>query len=166
MLGRTLQNLRKLIREMISEYLDYASSSSAIGSHGPGAGIVVVRNFADGWKVLILKTGRGFDLPKGGSDPGEPYLETALRETYEETGIYDIEFSWGTTFIPLDNLRFYLARTEQDAIIRANPETGEFEHISAVWTDWDSATENIYPYLVPAITWAKQKVEQPTRIQL
>ena len=42
------------------------------------------------WRELLLchVTGQGhWDLPKGGMDPGETPLQTALRETREETGL-------------------------------------------------------------------------------
>ena len=39
----------------------------------PAAGIVVVRRFPSGWKILGLKLGGEYDLPKGKIDPGEKF---------------------------------------------------------------------------------------------
>lgn len=49
----------------------------------PSAGLVVV----SGNRVLMIKTHRGWELPKGRVEEGEKASETAVRETEEETGI-------------------------------------------------------------------------------
>ncbi|MEL7266668.1 MAG: NUDIX domain-containing protein, partial [Planctomycetota bacterium] len=36
---------------------------------------------------LLMRHAKRWDLPKGHSDPGETLIQTALRETQEETGI-------------------------------------------------------------------------------
>lgn len=56
-------------------------------------GFVLVRRMAGQLEYLILRNrGRGdWGLPKGHAEKGESELETALRETEEETGLSDIE---------------------------------------------------------------------------
>lgn len=49
----------------------------------------IVRN-KDGKRLLIYRFGR-WDLPKGKIEKGENYLQAALREVREETGIADPE---------------------------------------------------------------------------
>ncbi len=50
------------------------------------AGVVVVRQFDDGWRVLLLRAYNYWDFPKGIVEPGEDPLTTARREVREETG--------------------------------------------------------------------------------
>ncbi len=38
-------------------------------------------------QFLLMRHARRWDLPKGHAEPGEDILQTALRETHEETGI-------------------------------------------------------------------------------
>ena len=42
-------------------------------------------------KVLIIKRRGKWDLPKGKTEAGENYEQTALREVAEETGIHDLK---------------------------------------------------------------------------
>ena len=57
------------------------------------AGFVLARRRKGGLEYLALKSRRSGEmgLPKGHSDPGESLVQTALRETLEETGIDDID---------------------------------------------------------------------------
>lgn len=50
------------------------------------AGVVVMTRETPA-KVLLLKHADRLDLPKGHMDEGEDLLQTALRETAEETGL-------------------------------------------------------------------------------
>ncbi|MHC5012786.1 MAG: NUDIX domain-containing protein [Planctomycetota bacterium] len=56
-------------------------------------GFVLVREGAADWEYLLLTNRRRGEpgLPKGHVDPGETELETALRETAEETGLEDLD---------------------------------------------------------------------------
>ena len=126
-----------------------------------GAGIVVVRRFSDGWKVLSLESLEGeLDIPKGVIDPGESTLETALRETSEEAGITDLDFSWGFKYISIKRLTCYVAQTSQDPVITPNPHTQIIEHKSAEWVKWDTLRDGSYHFLVPVIDWAQKIVEK------
>jgi 8-oxo-dGTP pyrophosphatase MutT (NUDIX family) len=114
-----------------------------------GAGIFVVRTFDDGIKVLLLMTPYGrWDIPKGHLDPGEGLFQCAVRETYEEAGIKDLSFTWGQEPIAeLGNLTLYIAETSQSPTILANPETGEYEHVSARWVPISQAVHLVPAYL-------------------
>ena len=62
-------------------------------SYDPAAGVVVLK-FKDGdWNVLFLKTKKGkYDLTKGIIDVNESSFDAAVRETYEEAGIDELDF--------------------------------------------------------------------------
>ena len=132
-----------------------------------GAGIVVVRQFSQGWRVLGLIINNIMDIPKGGIDPGENALQAALRETHEEAGISELDFKWGTTPIVVDKITVYVASTQQDPVIVPHHTTGIYEHQGYKWLSWNEILTNTYPYLQPAIVWARDLVEglQPTKNQ-
>lgn len=74
------------------------------------AGVVVFNSQAE---VLVLKKGSKWDLPKGHVEFGETFLEGALRECYEETGLHHREnldiHPYHYVSIPSKKwLRFYL----------------------------------------------------------
>ena len=124
-----------------------------------GAGIVVVRQFSQGWRVLGLIINDIADIPKGGIDPGENALQAALRETHEEAGITKLDFQWGMSPIVVDKLTIYVASTQQDPVITKNPHTGIYEHHGYKWLTWNEMLANTYHYLQPAIVWANDVVE-------
>jgi 8-oxo-dGTP pyrophosphatase MutT (NUDIX family) len=98
-------------------------------------------------QFLLLRHDHRWDLPKGHSEPGESYLETALRETEEETGIapqqiridpdfrFDVEYPvrykkyGGQVFNK--HVCYFLGHVDE------KPELRITEHESARWFDWD-----------------------------
>ena len=67
-----------------------------------------------------------WDIPKGGSDPGETTLQTALRETVEETGLAftpaDLHELGHFAYRPIKDLHLYatlLERVDTDLVIAA-----------------------------------------------
>ena len=63
------------------------------------AGVVPVRRFGPEMRFLILRCFSYWDFPKGETEPGEDPLNTAGREVAEETGLTDLAFRWGTSFV-------------------------------------------------------------------
>tara|TARA_Y100000310_G_scaffold91405_1_gene88762 strand:- start:918 stop:1340 length:423 start_codon:yes stop_codon:yes gene_type:complete len=128
----------------------------------PGAGIIVVKYFSPGFKVLGLfdqKKGM-FDLPKGSIDPEESTLQAALRETEEECGITNLDFKWGLEPIAaVSHLTFFLAETIEDPIVIKNPKSGILEHLFAEWMEWDELEVALIDYLVPALRKAQAIIE-------
>ncbi|MBX3473257.1 MAG: NUDIX domain-containing protein [Planctomycetes bacterium] len=55
-------------------------------------GFILARNVDGQRQYLLLRNARhgGWGFPKGHADPGESELETAQRETREETGIKEV----------------------------------------------------------------------------
>jgi len=123
----------------------------------PGAGIIIVKHFPTGYKVLGLFDQRKgkFDLPKGTIDKGESAFQAALRETQEECGIINLNFKWGKDPINISRLTFFLAETTAEPSIVRNPHSGVLEHLFAEWMTWEALENEIIEYLIPALTQAK-----------
>lgn len=99
------------------------------------AGLVVVRQSGGQWRCLVLRAYRNWDLPKGTPDPGEQPLETALRETAEETGLSALTLPWGDDFRETEPYsrgkiaRFYIALSaEGEVSLPVSAELGRPEH--------------------------------------
>jgi len=144
---------QKVLREFIERTLDMHSHDHS-GAHS--AGIVVLKRFEDGLKVLCLEEENTYDLTKGGIDPGETSLEAAIRETFEESSIDRLIFSWGEDAILCGQTMMYVAETDQDPKVTPNPHTGELEHLGASWLSWDEAIRTVKPWLSPSIVWARK----------
>ena len=129
------------------------------------AGFIIVRKDRDDWKVLGLEVFRRIDIPKGHLDAGETDLQAALRECKEEAGITvsSADMEWGLESKILErshkDVVIFLASTDQDPIIRPNPETNRYEHDGFHWLTWETMKKRCYPYLVPAIQWAQDRIE-------
>ncbi|HEY8521121.1 MAG TPA: bis(5'-nucleosyl)-tetraphosphatase [Gammaproteobacteria bacterium] len=129
------------------------------------AGVVVVRQTADGFRFLLLRAYRNWDFPKGLVEPGEDPFAAAVRETREETGIDDLAFDWGTDYAETAPYarnkvaRYYLARTAAERLrLPVNPQLGRPEHHEYRWVDLNGAFELAPPRLHPVIAWAAGKI--------
>jgi len=94
------------------------------------AGFIVFHDITG--KVLLLKKSSGkWDLPKGHVEDEETFLEGALRECYEETGLHHKEnlnaYPYHYVSIPSKKwLRFYLGFTDDEIDLSD-------EHVSHLW---------------------------------
>ena len=129
------------------------------------AGVVVVRRADEGWLFLLLRAYRNWEFPKGLIEPGEDTLAAAIRETFEETSIDDLEFSWGTEFTETEPYaggkvaRYYIAQTERaDLVLPDCPGLGRPEHHEYRWLSFERAYPLLTPRLVRVIEWARQLV--------
>ncbi|MEO8063685.1 MAG: NUDIX domain-containing protein [Pseudomonadota bacterium] len=131
------------------------------------AGVVVVRNGVEGWRVLLLRVYNYWDFPKGRVEPGESPLTTARRETREETTLDDLEFPWGEKCIDTAPYgrekkvaRYFVARTTTDKVfLPVNPELGKPEHHDWRWCDWETAGQLLPERLWPVLDWARDRVD-------
>ncbi|AOY96114.1 hypothetical protein BKK79_31250 [Cupriavidus sp. USMAA2-4] len=129
------------------------------------AGLVVLRQFEGEWRCLVLRAYRNWDLPKGQPDPGEELLQTALRETTEETGLSDLELPWGEDYRETEPYskgkvaRLYLALSRQgDVSLPVSAELGRPEHHEFRWASFDRAQELLRPRFWPILQWAQDFV--------
>lgn len=136
-----------------------------------GAGIVVFKMIEGEYKVLCLYEEndagiRKYDLTKGSIDKGETALETAIRETYEESGISDLYFRWGKSFLKSGGITMFLAETNDNAIIQKNPVTGKLEHSGFEWNYPDVAYVLMPEYLKPFVSWARDKIKGDKNVKI
>ncbi len=126
-------------------------------SYDPAAGVVVLK-FKDGdWNVLFLKTKKGkYDLTKGIIDKNETPFAAAIRETFEEAGISQLDFRFGENPVETDRCTMYVAVTDQEPEIKANPHSGIYEHTGYVWMPMIDAinTDKLPKFLEPAVDYA------------
>jgi 8-oxo-dGTP pyrophosphatase MutT (NUDIX family) len=134
------------------------------------AGVVVLRWSEMGWQFLALETGMRWedgsprmDFPKGHLDGDEDWLEAAIRETEEESGIEekDLAFTWGLRYHdcvrPGKVCRMFIASTSATPRIRPNPVSKKREHQGSRWLVLEDETseQRLHPYLRSGILWAR-----------
>ncbi len=129
------------------------------------AGVVVVRDTADGPRFLLLRAYRNWDLPKGRLEAGETSLEGAIREVREETGLGDLQFGWGEDSIDTEPyaggkvVRFYVARSPDGAVsLPINPLLGRAEHHEFRWVALATALSLTVPRLQRVLHWAAERI--------
>ncbi len=130
------------------------------------AGLVVVRQFGGQWRCLVLRAYRNWDLPKGTPEPGEQLLQTALRETAEETDLSVLTLPWGDEYRETEPYakgkvaRFYIAlSTEGEASLPVSAELGRPEHHEFRWVSFATALKLLPPRFVPILRWAQSMAE-------
>ena len=129
--------------------------------------MVVVRDTADGRRVLLLRLYGSWDFPKGRVEPGEDALAAARREVREETTVDDLQFAWGEIHIDTAPYgrehkvaRYFVARTATANIsLPVNPELGRPEHHEWRWFDWDAAEQRVAERLWPVLRWARDLID-------
>lgn len=98
-------------------------------------------------RFLLMRHRNRWDLPKGHAEPGESFLETALRETEEETGIareqivvepdFQFDLTYPVTYkrtgdaVFTKQLRIFLGWLDRQPPLKLT------EHLSANWFDWN-----------------------------
>ncbi|MCG8650575.1 MAG: NUDIX domain-containing protein [Pirellulales bacterium] len=98
-------------------------------------------------RFLLMRHPKRWDLPKGHCEPHESFLETALRETHEETGIsrddirIDADFSfqleYPVTYKRWNNRTFTKQVHYFLGFLDHQPELQLTEHEAAEWFDWN-----------------------------
>ncbi|WP_458762800.1 NUDIX domain-containing protein [Cupriavidus basilensis] len=129
------------------------------------AGLVVLRQFDGQWRCLVLRAYRNWDFPKGQPEPGEELVQTALRETTEETGLSGLELPWGEDYRETEPyskakvVRLYLALSRQGNVsLPVSAELGRPEHHESRWVPLDKAQELLPPRYWPMLGWTQTVV--------
>ena len=111
------------------------------------AGVLLMAPSHDGPQFLLMRHATRWDLPKGHCEQGETFIDTAVRETEEETGIsaqaiaIDPEFVFELTYpvsykqtgdqIFQKQVRYFLGNLDSKPTLQLT------EHESAHWFDWN-----------------------------
>lgn len=130
------------------------------------SGLVVVRRTRAQWRCLVLRAYGNWDLPKGTPEPGEEPLQTALRETAEETGLSALTMPWGDDYRETEPYakgkvaRFYIALSDEGTVsLPVSAELGRPEHHAFRWVSFAAALELLPPRFGPILRWAQSVVE-------
>ena len=131
------------------------------------AGFVIIRMIGSQPHILALRIRGSYDFPKGHVEDGEDNFDAAVRETAEEAGLTNISFPWGVRPVSQvmntgrrrKQVTLFLGTTEQEPLITANPDTGEFEHDGFNWLTLDEAEMSLHPYLRKAIPDVRTRLE-------
>ena len=97
-------------------------------------------------EFLLMRHPTRWDLPKGHCDTGESFLETALRETQEETGIaantididphFEFDLFYQVQYPKMGNQVFEKQVRYFLGFLNQKPELTLTEHPSAHWHRW------------------------------
>lgn len=127
------------------------------------AGVIPVRRTGRGWMLLVLRAYKNWDFPKGRVEPGEEPIDTAKRETAEETGITNLDFSFGDAYretVPYaggKTARYYLAETGEERVsLPISHALGRPEHHEWRWVTFDEAEDLLPPRLALILEWARE----------
>ena len=129
------------------------------------AGVVVTRRIQGETRYLLLRCYRYWDFPKGEIEPGENPLQTACRESEEETGLTALLFPWGRgyTETPVYGkgkiARYYVARSPTGEVqLPVSPELGAPEHHEFRWTTYNEARSLVNDRVGAVLDWAREQV--------
>ncbi len=126
------------------------------------AGVIPVRETADGPRFLLLRVYRYWDFPKGEVEPGEDAMAAARRELEEDSGIFQLELPWGADYyetLPYGRgkvARYYLARTAMAQVrLGINPQLGRPEHHEFRWVSYEEARSLVNERVGAVLDWAR-----------
>lgn len=133
-------------------------------------GIVIVRPYKNEYQYLLLRSYSNWDFPKGRKEIGESDLETAIRETEEESAVPEdsLNFKWGKSFYETEPYRkrkdkvarYFIAETDFDEVyLPVNLEMGRPEHEEFRWMTYDEAMPKLKERLQKVLNWAKNKLD-------
>jgi len=130
------------------------------------AGVVVLRRFSEGWRLLVLRAYRNWDFPKGMVEEEEDMREAAQREVLQETSLSDLRFHWGDACketLPYAGgkvARYYIAESLGDPVrLPVSAELGRPEHDEFRWVSFEDAEDVLPPRLAIVLDWARGLVE-------
>ena len=130
------------------------------------AGVVIARRSGGNWRLLVLRSGKHWDFPKGLLDEGESAHDAARREATEGTGISDLSFdaaeshketiAYGTGEIA----RYYLAITKtHEVILPIVHELGQPAYDEWRWVTFDESEDVLPPRLNAVLAWVRDTLD-------
>ena len=125
-------------------------------------------------RFLLMKHTNRWDLPKGHAEPGEEILDTALRETEEETGIaaskieIDPDFRYVVEYEVkgkkrgdyLKRVTYFLGYVDRELKVRPT------EHIGFKWIAWGDRKpiqKQTIDSVLDAVSRFRKKQKKPSR---
>lgn len=117
------------------------------------AGIIVYRVDENNKRTYLLLQypGKYWDFPKGKLEYNEKWIDAALRETKEETGLYDLmiekDFEYSYVYMFNDfkgnkiekKVMFFIGKTNNYDNV-----TLSYEHVDYLWLPYDQARMQVY----------------------
>jgi len=124
-------------------------------------GIVPVHFDGLRYRLLALRSFNGWDFPKALLVDGQDPLQVALAAAREETGLTELELSWGDDAfretIPFDDgnvSRYYLAQSKTaEVTLRAPPDASK-KDVEFRWVTPEEAEDILPPRLALILDWA------------
>jgi ADP-ribose pyrophosphatase YjhB (NUDIX family) len=125
-------------------------------THKLAAGVIVL----DGNNVLLVKDDKDWGLPKGSTEPGETFMQAAIREGREETG-YEIvakEVAFVTEYIS-EEYGSYLQVYYVGEIIGEANEPLDSDILSVKFVPIEELREymSFRPWVLPLERWIKER---------
>jgi bis(5'-nucleosidyl)-tetraphosphatase len=131
------------------------------------AGVVVTRRIGGETRYLLLRCYRYWDFPKGEIESGEDPLQTARRESEEETGLTSLRFPWGEAYTETPVYatgkvaRYYLAESPSGEVrLPVSPELGAPEHHEFRWASYEEARSLVNDRIGAVLDWARERVSE------
>jgi bis(5'-nucleosidyl)-tetraphosphatase len=130
------------------------------------AGAIPLRKKNKSWEVLLLRSFKYWDFPKGMVEEGEDPWKAAIREIQEETGLSKFSSPFKHIFYETEPYgkgkvaRYYLIVIEEDkdVVLVPNPITGIIEHHEFRWVDIKEADTFLVPRVQKALAWATEQL--------
>jgi 8-oxo-dGTP pyrophosphatase MutT (NUDIX family) len=131
------------------------------------AGVIPLRRTPLGWRMLVLRAYKNWDFPKGVVEPDEEPVDAAKREALEETGLAELDFTFGEDYketLPYAGgkvARYYLAETSDEAVrLPISHALGRPEHHEWRWVTFDEAEDLLPPRLAIVLDWAREVLDE------
>lgn len=129
------------------------------------AGVVVTRRIDGERRYLLLRCYNYWDFPKGEIEQGEDPLQSARRESEEETDLTDLRFLWGEVYTETPVYakgkvaRYYLAESPAGEVsLPVSPELGTPEHHEFRWVSYEDARSLVNERIAAVLDWARGRV--------
>ena len=129
------------------------------------SGVVPIHFDGERYRLLALRTFDDWDFPRTPVEGQEDPLEAAVRHTREQTGLDELELTWGDAFretIAFEDssvARYYLAESRSpDVELNVPPGEGATEDFEYRWVTAEEAEDILPPRLAIVLDWAVRQL--------